>query len=182
MNTFDDITDALENYWRLKLGADVHHAWQDERYVTKEDRKYPYALLSILDTPIDSSRASAVPENIVSVDTTAGVARIEKPPVPIDLEFQLDVLSGRKTDANNLSEKALLVLGTKVKDQIVTESGKKVYLSALPGSITPPEIDSAVWRTAHRFVIKTWLTSVEYREVNIVLSRILEINGKAMEA
>ncbi len=179
-NLFYDIIEALEQYWQAVVGGGipVSLAFKDERYNTDQDRTYPCALIQLIGNPIDQSRRLACPEIISETDTDEGIAKVKKPPVPINLEFQIDGLSHKQLEAWDIAEKILRVLGQNVRDILTTNAGREFYIMALPDSMDPAQIftDSGLWRSAYRFYVQAWLTETEFTEVKIVLQQKYDIN------
>ena len=179
-NLIYDMLESLKQYWQAIVGSDVpvSLAFADDRYNTDKDRTYPCALIQLIGNPIDQSRRLACPQIIHETDADEGIAKVKKPPVPINLEFQIDGLSHKQLEAWNIAERILRVLGQNVKDRLTTNAGREFYIMALPDSMDPAQIDtdSGLWRSVYRFYVQAWLTETEFTEVKIVLQQKYDIN------
>ena len=179
---FRDIFDCLKSHWQAVLGQSVavEIAFADERVRTQIEQVYPVALLSNIAIAIDPSRQHAVPDGVVSTDLEAGMVKIQKAPVPVSLDFQLDLHCQKRDDHWHYSGILLAALGSRMTTQLITKSNRKFFITGPIESIELPEPDS-IWRTAFRFRIDTWLTDEELLEVGIIEQRVFEINDVPIE-
>jgi len=185
---FYNIIDAVVRYWNEKLGDDipVNLAFTDERYSkepTEPDPKQiiPEALISIIGIVPDDNRRHSVSEDIVEIDKTANVAKYKAVPVPINLEFQLDINCRKRNELWPYNQIAIFEIEKKKKDPI-DAGGREVFIEGLPDNLFEEWNDEhKYWRSAWRFQVSTWLESTEVREVKLILQTIITMNDKVFE-
>ena len=181
-----DILPALIGYWQVVLGEDVtvELAFKDERIRTKKTRSFPEALISQLPTLTDSSRQHSVLSSVTETDPGSGICRLISSPVPVILNFQMDIYSPKWRHQRVLNSAVQYVLGSRTKPKIVTEENRGFYIEPAPGGLQNEieyENDTRLRRSASRFAVRTWLTSLEVHKLYIVLSREFEIESEIMQ-
>jgi hypothetical protein len=187
-DVFYGLIDAVKGYWSQKLGDSipVNLAFTDERYSkepTVPDPKqiFPEALISIIGIAPDDNRRHSVPEGIVEIDKTASVAKYKAVPVPINLEFQLDINCRKRIDLWPYNQIAIFEIEKKKKDPIIV-NGREVFIESLPDNLFGDWNDEhKYWRSAWRFRVSTWIESTEVREVKLILQTIITMNDKVFE-
>lgn len=184
-DVFYNIIDAVVGHWQAKFGdgIPVNLAFTDERYSkeqTEQDPKqiFPEALISIIGIVPDDNRRHSVSESIVETDLVESVAKFKAVPVPIDLEFQLDINCRLRIDLWAFNQAALFEIEKKKKDAI-TANDREVFIEGLPDNLYEEWNDEhKYWRSAWRFKVSTWLEFTEVREVNLILQTIINMNNK----
>lgn len=188
LNIFYDIGVAVETYWQSKFGDNVtiHLAMPDERVVNTQDTEltYPRVAMSYIGASSDSMRRYAGLVKEVEKDTEAGTASLTDPPIPINIDFQMDLLAATRISMFDLKQTVLRVLGPAYKETITTKQERTIHLMPLPENYDFEDKNpEGLWRCAYRFRIRTWLESVEEaQEVSLVLTTILEINNQTIES
>lgn|GEM_PF-5666602 len=185
-DVFYNLIDAVKAHWSQKLGDNipVNLAFTDERYsrqpAVSEDPKqiFPEALISIIGIVPDDNRRHSVSETIVETDLTENVTKYKAVPVPIDLEFQLDINCRQRIDLWAFNYVAMYEIEKKKKDAI-TVGGREVFIESLPDNLLEEWNDEGkYWRSAWRFKVSTWLESIEVREVKLILQTIINMNNE----
>lgn len=181
-----DILNSVIAYWKgiFGEGVTVGMAFKDERIRTKDNRTYPEVLISQLPTVIDSSRQHSVLSSVIETDPESGKCKLVSSPVPVILNFQMDIYSPKWNDQRLLNAAIQYVLGCRMKPRLETAEQRRFYIEMAPGGLENEieYIDKLkLRRSSNRFAVQAWLTNREVQELYIVLSREFEMQSEIMQ-
>lgn len=176
----EDILVAVDRHWTDKL-SDVHVrvAYPDARTQTRDTIEYPAAAISIIGREEDPRRRFGGIVEMEEKNEAAGTAKLYQLPIPLTIQFQLDIEAKRQAELHRLDDVVMLQLYRAKRTAITTEAGRQIYLKPLPsgpGGVADV-MDGDLWRSTQRFKVDAWLTTKEDVEQAYLIRQIdLDIN------
>ncbi len=149
-----DIVEGIKNHLTtLVTPTEVMVGFPDERVAGEATRAYPCVSISLIDKAADPmSRYDGV--GVIRQDNPDTLtADLRRPPIPIQLHFQIDTLAENQRADWLLTEQVLPFLHAKVT--VTTPAGRTIFLT-LMSSTNLDGLEEGLWRKTYRAYVTAW--------------------------
>jgi hypothetical protein len=182
LDSLNDIFEGSRLFFTSKLtqASEVVVGFGDERTQDEENREYPAVAITLYDLRFDNQNKTGGVNRYLNIAVDGHTASVTKPPVPVDLYFQLDTECETRAQEWALLNQIIPIIGNG-HTKFLTPLNRKMFITPFTGDITD-DISDGLFCKALRFILQAWFASVEEAtEVYLVWSKLkLILNGEEL--
>ena len=177
-DSFDDIFEGIRLFFSAKLttASEIVVGFGDERTNNEENRDYPAVAITLYDLRFDNLNKHGGIIRYATESVDRHTSTFIKPPVPVDLYFQLDTECETRAQEWPLLGQIIPIIGNG-HTKFLTPLNRKMFISPFTSGVTD-DITDGLFGKSIKFILQAWFANKDeaqqaylvFNEMRIILN------------